>query len=93
VLRLHQESESVAVAKVAIPIGTKIIPEQVTMVQFPKESTPDGTFASVKLTRRVPSNIAPREPITDSRPLAPEAQQGGLSAVIPEGFRADDRQG
>jgi pilus assembly protein CpaB len=32
-------------------------------------------------------NIAPREPITDSR-LAPEGTAGGLSAVIPEGFRA-----
>jgi len=29
---------SVAVAKVAIPLGTKIIPEQLMVVQFPKES-------------------------------------------------------
>ncbi len=35
---------SVAVAKVAIPLGTKIIPEQVMVVQFPPESTPDGAF-------------------------------------------------
>src|SRR6195256_4297229 len=79
----------VAVAKVAIPVGTKIIPEQVMMVQFPKESTPDGTFDNAeKLTGRVAiANIAPREPITDSR-LAPEGTAGGLSAVIPEGYRA-----
>src|SRR5256712_1126324 len=79
----------VAVAKVAIPVGTKIIPEQVMMVQFPKESTPDGTFANAeKLTGRVAiANIAPREPITESR-LAPEGTAGGLSAVIPEGYRA-----
>jgi pilus assembly protein CpaB len=79
----------VAVAKVAIPIGTKIIPEQITMVQFPKESTPDGTFeAPEKLVNRVAVvNIAPREPITESR-LAPEGTAGGLSAVIPEGYRA-----
>jgi Flp pilus assembly protein CpaB len=32
----------VAVAKVAIPLGMKIIPEQVMVVQFPRESTPDG---------------------------------------------------
>jgi pilus assembly protein CpaB len=80
---------SVAVAKVAIPVGTKIIPEQVMVVQFPKESTPDGAFESAeKLAGRVAvTNIAPREPITEAR-LAPEGTAGGLSAVIPEGFRA-----
>lgn len=79
----------VAVAKVAIPVGTKIIPEQVMMVQFPKESTPDGTFeSSDKLVGRVAvMNIAPREPITETR-LAPEGTSAGLSAVIPEGYRA-----
>jgi pilus assembly protein CpaB len=79
----------VAVAKVAIPVGTKIIPEQVMVVQFPKESTPDGAFESPeKLTGRVAvTNIAAREPITESR-LAPEGTAGGLSAVIPEGYRA-----
>ncbi len=79
----------VAVAKVAIPLGTKIIPEQIMVVQFPPESTPDGAFESVeKLTGRVAVvNIAPREPITEAR-LAPEGTAGGLSAVIPEGYRA-----
>jgi pilus assembly protein CpaB len=79
----------VAVAKVAIPLGTKIIAEQVTMVQFPKESTPDGTFSSAeKLVGRVAIvNIGARESITEAR-LAPEGTAGGLSAVIPEGYRA-----
>src|SRR5438046_2552478 len=79
----------VAVAKVAIPVGTKIIPEQLMMVEFSKESTPDGTFAQPeKLTNRVAVvNIAAREPITEAR-LAPEGTAAGLSAVIPEGYRA-----
>ena len=79
----------VAVAKVAIPVGTKIIAEQVGMVQFPKESTPDGAFDSAeKLVGRVAvANIAPRETITEAR-LAPVGTAGGLSAVIPEGYRA-----
>ena len=79
----------IVVAKVAIPLGTKIIPEQVMVVQFPAESTPDGAFQTVdKLTGRVAIvNIAPREPITELR-LAPEGTAGGLSAVIPEGYRA-----
>ncbi|HEY6806195.1 MAG TPA: Flp pilus assembly protein CpaB [Pyrinomonadaceae bacterium] len=80
---------SIAVAKVAIPVGTKILPEQVMVVQFPKESTPDGAFENPeKLAGRVAvTNIAPREPITESK-IAPEGTAGGLSAVIPEGYRA-----
>jgi len=79
----------IAVAKVAIPVGTKILPEQVMVVQFPKESTPDGAFENPeKLAGRVAvTNIAPREPITESK-IAPEGTAGGLSAVIPEGYRA-----
>lgn len=84
-----RELNQVVVAKVAIPVGTKIIAEQLMAVQFSKESTPDGVFQSVdKLVGRVAVvNIAPREPVTESR-LAPEGTAGGLSAVIPEGYRA-----
>ena len=84
-----KDMHKVAVAKVAIPVGTKIIPEQVMLVQFPRESMPDGTFDNVeKLTGRVAVvNIGAREPITDGR-LAAEGTAGGLSAVIPEGYRA-----
>jgi pilus assembly protein CpaB len=79
----------VAVAKVAIPLGSKIIPEQIMVVQFPKESTPDGAFDTPeKLAGRVAvMNIGAREPITESR-LAPEGTAAGLSAIIPEGYRA-----
>jgi pilus assembly protein CpaB len=80
---------NVAVAKVEIPLGSKIVAEQITVVQFPKESTPDGAYDSVeKLAGRVAViNIAAREPITEAR-LAPEGTAAGLSAVIPEGYRA-----
>lgn len=79
----------VAVAKVAIPIGTKIVAEQISVVQFPKESTPDGAFDTAeKLVGRVAVvNIAAREPVTESR-LAAEGTAAGLSAIIPEGYRA-----
>ncbi|HEX7774519.1 MAG TPA: Flp pilus assembly protein CpaB [Pyrinomonadaceae bacterium] len=79
----------VAVAKVAIPLGSKIIPEQLMVVQFPKESTPDGAFDSPeKLAGRVAVvNIAAKEPITETK-LAAEGTAAGLSAVIPEGYRA-----
>jgi pilus assembly protein CpaB len=80
---------NVVVAKSEIPLGTKIVADQLTVVQFPKGSTPDGTFESVdKLVGRVAvASFAAREPITDSR-LAPEGTAGGLTAVIPEGYRA-----
>jgi pilus assembly protein CpaB len=79
----------VAVAKTAIPLGTKLMVDQVEILQFPRGSTPDGTFETVdKLVGRVAVvNIAAREPITDSK-LAAEGSAGGLSAVIPEGYRA-----
>jgi pilus assembly protein CpaB len=84
-----RDMNRVVVAKVAIPVGTKIIAEQVMEVQFSKESTPDGVFESVeKLVGRVAvMNIMPREPVTEAR-LAPAGTAGGLSAVIPEGYRA-----
>ncbi|HEX8687954.1 MAG TPA: Flp pilus assembly protein CpaB, partial [Pyrinomonadaceae bacterium] len=80
---------TVVVAKVDVPAGTKLIAEQLTTAQFPPNAVPDGTFDSMdKLVGRVAiTNIAAREPLTDFK-LAPEGSAGGLSAVIPEGFRA-----
>jgi pilus assembly protein CpaB len=79
----------IAVAKVDIPLGTKIIPEQVGEVEFPSNTIPDGAFESIdKLVGRVAVvNIAAREAITDNK-LAPAGTDGGLSATIPEGYRA-----
>ncbi len=80
---------NVVVAKVDIPIGTKAIPEQLETVQFPQNALPNGIFETPdKLVGRVVVvQIAAREPITDYK-LAPEGTAGGLSAVIPEGYRA-----
>ncbi|HEX8421779.1 MAG TPA: Flp pilus assembly protein CpaB, partial [Pyrinomonadaceae bacterium] len=80
---------SVVVAKIDIQPGEKIIAEQLQSVQFPSTAMPDGTFDSMdKLVGRVAVvQIAAREPVTDFK-LAPEGSAGGLSAVIPEGYRA-----
>jgi len=81
---------NVVVAKVEIPIGTRIVAEQLTVAQFPKTVAPDGTFAVIdeKLLGRVAViRISPREPVTEYR-LAPVGSAGGLSSVIPDGFRA-----
>ena len=79
----------VVIAKVEIPVGSRIIAEQLTVAQFPRNVTPEGAYTSMdKLLDRVAVvRIAAREPVTESR-LAPVGAAGGLSSVIPEGFRA-----
>ena len=79
----------VVVAKVDIPLGTILVAEQLTKVQLPAGAVPEGAFNTPdKLAGRVAVvNIAAREPVTDFK-LAPEGSAGGLSSVIPEGYRA-----
>jgi pilus assembly protein CpaB len=86
---LTRDMQKVVVAKADIPLGTKLGTEQLTTVQVPGDATPDGAFDSAdKLVGRVVTvNVAAREPITDFK-LAPEGSAAGLSAVIPEGYRA-----
>ena len=81
---------NVVVAKVEIPVGTRIIAEQLTVAQFPRAVAPEGAFTKVDenlIGRVVVTKILPREPITENR-LAPVGAAGGLSSVIPEGYRA-----
>jgi pilus assembly protein CpaB len=86
---LTKNMQSVVVAKVEVPLGSKLVAEQLTTVQMPSDATPDGTFETAdKLVGRVTTvNVAAREPVTDFK-LAPEGAAAGLSAVIPEGYRA-----
>ena len=80
---------NVVVAKVDIPLGTKIEAEQLSTVQFPSNAIPEGAFTDAqKLVGRVTVvGVAARETVTDFK-LAPEGSQGGISAVIPAGYRA-----
>ena len=81
---------NVVIAKVDIPVGSRIIAEQLTVAQFPRSVAPEGTYGKIdeKLIGRVAvTRIAAREPITESR-LAPVGSAAGLSSVIPEGYRA-----
>jgi pilus assembly protein CpaB len=83
-------TNDVVVAKVEIPVGSRIIPEQLTIAQFPADVTPEGAIAAIddKLVGRVVvTAISPRDPLTESK-LAPVGSIGGLSSVIPEGYRA-----
>src|SRR5262245_25483005 len=83
-------TNDVVVAKVDIPVGSRIIPEQLVVAQFPADVTPDGAISTIddKLIGRVVTTaLSPREPVIESK-LAPVGSTGGLSAVIPEGYRA-----
>jgi pilus assembly protein CpaB len=79
----------VVVAKVEIPLGTQIVAEQLMRVQYPANAVPDGAFdLEQKVVGRVAvTNVAAKEPVTDFK-LAAEGSAAGLSAVIPEGYRA-----
>ena len=80
----------VVVAKVDIPVGSRIIAEQLTVAQFPADVTPEGAISTIddKLVGRVVvTSISPRDPVTEFK-LAPVGAAGGLSSIIPEGYRA-----
>ena len=80
----------VVVAKVEIPVGSRIIPEQLVIAQFPADVTPQGAISTIDenlIGRVVITAISPKDPLTESK-LAPVGSLGGLSSVIPEGYRA-----
>jgi pilus assembly protein CpaB len=81
---------NVVVARSDIEIGSRIIQEQLVVAQFPRSVAPEGTYSKIdeRLIGRIAvTKISAREPITESR-LAPEGSAAGLSAIIPEGYRA-----
>lgn len=80
---------NVVVAKHDIPLGEKITAEQLALVPIPNGSLPEGVFRKVDdvVGRVAITPIGVRETITNMK-LAPAGTGGGLSAVIPEGYRA-----
>src|ERR1043166_8983189 len=86
---LTRDMRRVVVAKVDVPLGTKLVGEQLSTVQMPSAPTPDGAFEDQdKLVARVVTvQIAAREPVTDYK-LAPDGAAAGLSAGLPAGPRA-----
>jgi pilus assembly protein CpaB len=77
------------VANQEIPLGAKITVEQLALTSIPNGSAPEGAFRKVEevVGRVAITPIGVRESITNLK-LAPERIGAGLSAVIPEGYRA-----
>jgi len=84
-----KDLSNVVVAKTEIPLGEKITADQLALVPLPNASLPDGAFRKLdQVVGRVAiMSIGVRETITNSK-LAPSGTGGGLSSVIPAGYRA-----
>jgi pilus assembly protein CpaB len=84
-----KDINNVVVAKQEIPLGSKITAEQLALAPIPNGSLPEGVFRKIdQVVGRVAIQaIGVRETLTNMK-LAPEGTGGGLSAVIPEGYRA-----
>lgn len=80
---------NVVVAKAEIPLGAKITAEQLALAPIPNGSLPEGVFRKMEevVGRVAITPIGTRETITNMK-LAPAGTGAGLSAVIPEGYRA-----
>jgi pilus assembly protein CpaB len=80
---------NVVVAKKDIQLGERITAEHLALAPIPNGSLPEGIFRKMdEVVGRVAiTPIGVRETITKMK-LAPEGVGAGLSAVIPEGYRA-----
>jgi pilus assembly protein CpaB len=80
---------NVVAAKVEIPLGAKITADHLMLASIPNGSAPEGAFRKIEdvVGRVAITPIGVRETVTGMK-LAPEGVEGGLSAVIPEGYRA-----
>jgi len=79
----------VVVAAENLPLGTRIVKEQVKAVGWPAATPVQGSFASADeiIGRGLIQPVLANEPLTESK-LAPREAGAGLSPSIPPGMRA-----
>ncbi|SFN18580.1 pilus assembly protein CpaB [Formivibrio citricus] len=92
-------TSKVVVAAKDLSLGTRLTPETLTLVEWPRNSIPPGAMQGEEALGKMlkdPTSLEPRvlkvtvlkgEPILEPK-LAPVGTKGGLSAVIGEGKRA-----
>lgn len=87
---------TVVVATKNMDLGTRLTPDMLQAIQWPKDSRPDGAFTTPDALLKDPKSLEPRvirasmqrgEPVLESK-LAPLGTRGGMSAVIAPGKRA-----
>lgn len=78
----------VAVAVTDLPLGSKIRPEDVTLIDWPSERVPSGYVTAIEdvVGRGLIRPVSVNEPFLEAK-LA-DAENGGLPITIPEGMRA-----
>lgn len=83
------ETVKVVVASRDIELGSRLTPEMLQVVDWPRANVSAGVFGDVKaLDSRVAKvSLLRGEPVLEAR-LSPVGTKGGLSAVINEGKRA-----
>ena len=79
----------VVVAAADLSLGTELKKEDLTVVNFPQGTAPDGTFKQVQdvVGRGVIVSLVKNEPLLPGK-LASKEAGAGLPPIIPEGMRA-----
>lgn len=87
--RANNKLNLIVVAKMEIPLGSKIVADQLATVQMPQGATPEGAYDALdKVVGRIAATrISAREAVINAR-LAPVGSVAGLSSIIPPGQRA-----
>ncbi len=80
----------VAVAKVAIPAGTRLNADIIAFASFLQETLPPGSFSDPKKVagRVVITELRPKELILESKLAPTSVKQGGVAALVQPGKRA-----
>ena len=86
---LAAPTQPVVVAAVDLTLGTALKKEDLTTLNFPEGTAPEGSFSKPEelLERGLIVPIVKNEPILAAK-LAPKEAGAGLPPVIPEGMRA-----
>ena len=84
-----EQTVQIVVALDKVGIGTRIGPEHVRTVAWPKALRPEGAFSDSKqvIGRGVIIPLMTNDPIVEGK-LAPKEGGAGLTSTIPEGMRA-----
>ena len=82
-------SSKVAVANADLPLGTRLAPDMITLIDWPANALPPGAIGEAGLLEaRVTRHAIGRgEPLLEGK-LAPPGTVGGLSAALGDGKRA-----
>ncbi|GAB2476494.1 Flp pilus assembly protein CpaB [Comamonas humi] len=83
------DAGKVVVAAADIPLGSKLTPQMLSTIDWPRASIPSGAFNDVQALqeRVVKVGVLRGEAVLEGK-LAPEGTKGGLAAVIAPGKRA-----